>query len=67
MEFHLIKLALLCDSEVLPEARSSPEQLCQLYSVCFLQVLLPLFHIHSPTQANIYMGSTMNDICQMTR
>lgn len=46
MELHWIKLALLCDSQVPPEPRSSPEQLlqlCLLYSGCFLQILLPLF------------------------
>lgn len=70
MEFHWIKLALLYDSQILPESRSSPEQLiqvCLLYSGSFLQIPLPPFQVQSPTQTNNHMAvSFMNTICQMT-
>lgn len=70
MEFRWIKLALLYDSQIPPEPRSSPEQLiqvCLLCSGCFLQIPLPPFKVQSPTQTDKHMAvSLMITICQMT-
>lgn len=70
MEFHWIKLALLYDSQVPPESRSSPKQLtqlCLLCSGCVLQITLPPFQVQSLTQTNNDMAvSIMNIICQTT-